>query len=84
MGFVDLLCIFAQILHGIRARSTVACSIFEVYPNRYIGRYDPTEIVESFVGFEQKRITNPPRPRKPTYRKPVTEKKKTRRGKGLL
>ena len=26
LGFVDLLCAFAQILHGIRARSAVACS----------------------------------------------------------
>ena len=27
-GLVDLICIFSQILHGIRARSIVACSIF--------------------------------------------------------
>ena len=27
-GLVDLICIFSQFLHGIRARSIVACSIF--------------------------------------------------------
>ena len=27
-GLVDLICVFAQILHGIRAKSIVACSVF--------------------------------------------------------
>ena len=27
-GLVDLICIFAHILHGIKARSTVACLVF--------------------------------------------------------
>ena len=41
-------------------------------------------IYVAIVGFEQKCTTNPRSPRKPTSRKPVTEKKKTRRGKGLI
>ena len=28
LGFMDLIEIFAQILHGIRVRSIVACSVF--------------------------------------------------------
>lgn len=27
-GFVDLIWVFSQIVHGIRAKSTVACSVF--------------------------------------------------------